>query len=92
MRFQKNNKEYIDFRDNSIKIQVGKAKFYFENLINANEELSKATNQVINENIDDIILELKPIIEDTIGSIVFSVTKRVFKNFSIDELFPIKAQ
>lgn len=90
-RVKKNNKEYIDFTQSNIKLQIGDGRFYFENLINGNEELSEATNKVINENIKEIIEELKPVIEETVGTVVFTVIKRVFSHFAVDDLFPTKS-
>lgn len=90
-RVTKNNKEYIDFNNNSVKIKVGDAQFYFSDLIKGNPEVSEQTNKVVNENIQAIIEELKPFIQETVGTVVFTVARRVFKNFSVDELFPSKS-
>lgn len=89
-RQTKNGKEHIIFDDNRITIDIGSGFFQFDDLFHNNPELTRTTNNVINQNIKEIINELKPLLEDTIGTIVFSVATRVFKRYPLDTLFPIE--
>lgn len=61
---------------------------YFDDLFHNNKELTETTNAVINENSEEILKELKPLVEETISTITFSIVKEVFDKFSVDELFP----
>lgn len=89
-RVTKNGKEHMNFDDNRISIDIGSGVFQFDDLFQNNPELTKTTNEVINQNIHEIIKELKPLLEDTIGSIVFSITTRIFKRYPLDTLFPLE--
>ncbi|XP_045471924.1 protein takeout-like [Harmonia axyridis] len=87
-RFIKNNKEYVNFNKNELKLNLGHPVMKFENLFGANEELNVQTNRIINENIESILEELSPVLNKVIKEFVFGLIGRVFDRFSLDELFP----
>lgn len=88
IRYIKGGKEHINFNKNSASIaEVGPSKFEFYDLFKGNPQLSEATNNIINENIIDIIDELKPGLEKTIEAVAVRIVDRVFKTFSVDDLF-----
>lgn len=60
---------------------------HFDNLFHNNKELTETTNQLINENYDEIIKEVKPLVEETILAITYTILQQVFHTFSLDELF-----
>lgn len=51
--------------------------------------LGDQTNRFINENWKDLMQETRPLIEDTVATIVLGILKPVFETFSVDELFPV---
>lgn len=82
-------KEYIIFDKIDIEVHIlGDAKMYFDNIFENSQELTVATNKAINENIKEIIAEMRPVIRKTIGEIVLSFVSSLFKRYSVDELFP----
>ncbi|XP_044752570.1 protein takeout-like [Coccinella septempunctata] len=87
-RYTKNNKEYMNFDKNELKLNVGRPILNFENLFGQNEELNVQTNRIINENIEGIIEELSPVLNKVISEFIFGLIGRIFARFSLEELFP----
>lgn len=83
----KGGKEYLAFDDKFLSLQLGKPIFQFDNLFRDNKELNDRTNQLFNENVIDLIEELRPIIDKIVTQFVFGIVERIFNKFSMDELF-----
>lgn len=83
-------KEYIIFDKIDIEVNLlpNGATAYFDNLFANSLELTRATNKAINDNISDILTEMRPVIRKTIGQIVLSFIGALFQRYSIEELFP----
>lgn len=60
----------------------------FENIFQGNKELTDQTNKIISENIEGIMMEVKPVFDDTVEEITLTILRNVFHRFSLDELFP----
>ncbi|XP_017780978.1 PREDICTED: uncharacterized protein LOC108565839 [Nicrophorus vespilloides] len=84
----KNNKNYFIFDNNTIDLDIGNIRFNFNNLFGKNEQLTKTTNQIINDNSKDFLQELLPLVKEVVASFVFPFASHVFKTFSLEELFP----
>jgi hypothetical protein len=85
--FTKKGKEYIGVENAKLDLNLGKPVFKFENLFRENRELNEQTNKIVNENVVEIIDELRPIIDQTVTEFVFGVITRIFNRFSMDDLF-----
>lgn len=83
-----NGKEYIVFDTIDLDVKLPGGRLYFADLFKGNPELTEHTNRIINDNVADILLDLKPVINKTIGDIILLLIKQVFERFSVDELFP----
>lgn len=59
----------------------------FSNLFKGDKALSEGTNQFLNENWQDILNELKPVLKKAIGSIINGVVSPVFNKFPYDQFF-----
>lgn len=81
-------KEYLVFDKIDLDLNLSNGHLYFADLFRGNPELTANTNRIINENIVDIINDLKPVINKTISDIVLLLIRQVFERFSVDELFP----
>lgn len=83
-------KEHIVFDkiDMEIHVMDDRAQLYFDNLFENNEELTRATNKAINDNMPEILAEMRPVIRKTVGDIVLSLVGSLFRRYSVDELFP----
>ncbi|VVC38449.1 Haemolymph juvenile hormone binding [Cinara cedri] len=86
---KKNNKTFIEIKENKVSLIIGAVKLRFNNLFNGNKELGDQTNRFINENWRDLMQEIKPLLEDTVATIVMGIFKPLLINFSMDDLFPI---
>lgn len=78
---------YIIFDDVDVELHVEDAQMYFENLFENSDELTRTTNKAINDNIREILDEMRPVIKKTVGEIVLSLVGSVFRRYSVDELF-----
>lgn len=83
-------KEYLSLDKIDVDVIVTDGKLYFAEVFKGNPELTENTNKVVNENIRDILSDLQPVINKTIGEIVLMLVRQVFDRYSIDELFPSK--
>ncbi|KAL1490573.1 hypothetical protein ABEB36_013243 [Hypothenemus hampei] len=86
--FNKKGKEYVRWEKEKIDINIGKINLIFERLFGDNTALNDQTNRVINQNIDGIIEELEPVIQEVVSNFVFNLINRLFAKYSISELFP----
>lgn len=86
--YPKNGKDHVKLDSYSIEVDVGKPHLQFDKIFGDNEELNIQTNKVINENISDLIVEVKPVVVDIIWQFVFGIVNRVFERYSFDDLFP----
>lgn len=82
-----NGKEHILFDQINVDVKLTNGKLYFADLFRENPELTEHTNRIVNENIADVLSDLKPVINQTIGDIILLLVKQVFERFSVDELF-----
>ncbi|XP_060518411.1 uncharacterized protein LOC132697136 [Cylas formicarius] len=85
----KQGKQYLVFPELDIEsIDFGQPNFHFYNLFKNNPELTEQTNKILNANMDQLLEDLRPTLETTIGKTVLEFVSRVFNRFSVDELFP----
>lgn len=87
-RYFKKGKEYINIKTKKLDLSLGKPVFYFDNFFRDNRELNEQTNKIINENILDILEELRPVVDQTVSEFIFGIVTRLFNRYSMDELFP----
>lgn len=88
-RFTRNGQEYASF--DKVKLDLGfgtNNSLVFENIFRGNKELTDQTNKIISENIEGIMMEVKPVFDDTVAQITLTILRGVFNRFSLDELFP----
>ncbi|XP_015370791.1 PREDICTED: protein takeout-like [Diuraphis noxia] len=86
---KKNHKNFFDIKQNKISLEIGTVKLHFSNLFNGNKQLGDHTNRFINDNWKDLKVEIKPLLEDTVSSIIIGIIKPVFETFSMDDIFPV---
>lgn len=59
----------------------------FDNLFNGDKVLGAGMNQFLNENWQDILNELKPVLKKAIGKIVKGLVNPIFSKFPYNDLF-----
>lgn len=88
-RYYQEDKSYLKLTETVIEnIDFGKPQFKFYDLFRNNPELTDQTNKILNANMEELLNDLRPTLEQTIGKTVLEFVGRVFAKFSIDELFP----
>lgn len=81
-------KEYLHFDKLNIKLTVGNTRFKLDNLFNGNPALGTLANDVINQNSDLFIEEIKPALEKSMSDIFTEAANNILNKFTFDELFP----
>lgn len=87
--YTRDGKDFVKLGNYKIDVDLGKPHLQFDNIFGDNEELNDQTNKTFNENITELIEELKPLIIEVISQFVFGIESRVFDRYSFDELFPL---
>lgn len=80
-------KEYLYFDNIDLDLTLDGGFLYLDNVIKNNPEISANTNKIIADNIDNIISELKPVIQKSFEEIIMGLLEKVMERYSIDELF-----
>ncbi|XP_066251415.1 uncharacterized protein [Euwallacea similis] len=71
-------------------IEVKNPKIHLDGLFGSNEELAAATNTAINNNVDVLFEELKPVIETAISEIMENLLiNTITSNIPYDDLYPV---
>ncbi|XP_066156554.1 uncharacterized protein [Euwallacea fornicatus] len=71
-------------------IEVENPKIHLDGLFGNNKELAAATNAAINDNVDVLFEELKPVVEATISEIMENLLiKSIINKIPYDELYPV---
>lgn len=88
-RIVKKGKEFVDFNKISLDLQFGERNsLVFEDIFRGNKELSDQTNKILSENVQAIMMEIKPVFHETVSQLVLGLLKGVFGRFSLEDLFP----
>lgn len=59
----------------------------FDNLFGGDKALGAGMNQFLNENWEDILNELKPVLKKAIGKIVKGLINPIFSKFPYNDLY-----
>lgn len=68
-------------------LKFGGGWLYFDDLFHGNKELSDRLSEIINNNILDVLEEIKPLIEHATGEVILNIIKGVFQRYAVEELF-----
>lgn len=89
-KVKRGNKTYVNFTTR-LTLQIGKSLLHLGNLFGENAAvLGEATNQVISENVDVFVDEIRPALEKSLAEKLTSITNSISSKFTYDELFPEK--
>ncbi|KAJ8953214.1 hypothetical protein NQ314_007379 [Rhamnusium bicolor] len=83
-----NGKDHLEFDKFNISIGSGGNYFHFGNLFQQDPIIGKATHDVINDNTDLFVNEIRPAVENSLAEIFTNVANIITKSFTYDELFP----
>ncbi|XP_052125480.1 protein takeout-like [Frankliniella occidentalis] len=85
----KKNKTYFGMEDMKFDVDVGHATIHMDNLFNGNKALGDTMNQFMSDNWKAVYSELKPVINEAVGTLLRDVAKKIFDKFPLEELFPM---
>ncbi|XP_044268677.1 uncharacterized protein LOC123013889 [Tribolium madens] len=88
----KKGKIYLESEKTKIYIDVGEVKSKMDGLFDGNEVLAKAADNVIKENLQDIIEEVKPAIEEVFTQIMEGILFKSVYRIPYDKLYPLHNQ
>lgn len=71
-----------------IYVDVETVKWRLGDLFKGNKELNDHINKVIEENIESLTDEIKPVVAETIKSIFLQFLNQVYDKFPLDVLYP----
>lgn len=83
-----NGREYLSVSDLYVEFNIGNAEVRLDDLFNGDRKLGEAMNNFLNENWRAVAAEIRPALEDTIGSIVQGITGRLFEAYTFEQLLP----
>ncbi|KAF7282498.1 hypothetical protein GWI33_002601 [Rhynchophorus ferrugineus] len=88
---EKNGEKHLKFGKFNIQLYLGKSTIHLDNLFSDNTStLSRATNEVVRENANLFVEEIKPVLEDSLAEKFSDIANIITSRFTYDELFPEK--
>lgn len=81
-------KEYLKFDKMHLKLYFGKSTIRLENLFRDDPVIAKATDEVIGENTELFLNEIKPILEKSLAEKFTDIANKLTLKFTYQELFP----
>ncbi|XP_046669012.1 protein takeout-like isoform X1 [Homalodisca vitripennis] len=84
---KRKGEEFLHLKMVKSRLTVGKATANFDNLFNGDKTLSKATNDFVNQNAQDIIEEIKPAVEAVVSMLIEDIGNKVLKTTPYKSLF-----
>ncbi|XP_068903387.1 protein takeout-like isoform X2 [Tenebrio molitor] len=87
-KVQKDGQEYLKFDKMRLKLHIGHSRISLGNLFHGDPVIGRATNDVINDNTDLFINEIKPVLENSLAEKFTDIANKITLKFTYKELFP----
>ncbi|KAK5638340.1 hypothetical protein RI129_012635 [Pyrocoelia pectoralis] len=85
---ERDNKNYLRFEDMKLNVVIGDVSILLDKLFEGNPTLSKATNDVINDNAQILFDEIKPNLLKSLERVFNDMANKITLTFEYEELFP----
>ncbi|XP_048521149.1 protein takeout-like [Dendroctonus ponderosae] len=86
-----NGQQHLQFRKFNLTLYIGHSAIHLGNLFaGQNPTLSSATNEVVRDNADLFVNEIKPVLENSLAQKFTDIANTITKRFTYQELFPDK--
>ncbi|XP_031331469.1 circadian clock-controlled protein-like [Photinus pyralis] len=85
---RREERNYLEFEDMKCTLVVGGVSVRLENLFESNPTLAKATNDVINDNVQVLFDEIKPGLLKALTRRFTEIANKITLAFTYEELFP----
>lgn len=87
-KINKEGSDYLKFDKMRLRLNIGKSTLHLGNLFNNDPLLGRATNDIVNENSDLFINEIKPVLENSLAEKFTDIANKITLKFTYNELFP----
>ncbi|XP_060518413.1 uncharacterized protein LOC132697137 [Cylas formicarius] len=85
---KKDGKQHLHFRKFGLKLSIGKSHLHLGNLFSDDAVLGRATNEVVRDNADLFVNEIKPVLENSLAQKFTDIANSITSTFAYEELFP----
>ncbi|XP_031333981.1 uncharacterized protein LOC116163993 [Photinus pyralis] len=85
---RREERNYLEFENMKCTLVVGGVSVRLENLFESNPTLAKATNDVINDNVQVLFDEIKPGLLKALTRRFTEIANKITLAFTYEELFP----
>lgn len=83
-----NGEEHLKFDKMRLRLYIGKSTLHLGNLFSNDPLLSRATNDIVNENSELFLQEIKPALENALAEKFTDIANKITLRFTYKELFP----
>lgn len=80
-------KKYFYCDEINLNLTLKVSSIYFDNIFKNNPEISARANKIIIDNVDSVVLELKPTLINTLKEVILGLLNNVMARYSVDDLF-----
>jgi len=87
-RILKEGKEHLRFDKMRLRLHIGQSRLSLGNLFRDDPVIGRATNDVINDNTDLFINEIRPVLENSLAEKFTEIANKITLQFTYKELFP----
>lgn len=87
-KVMRDGEEYLEFDKMKLKIFIGKAYLNLQNLFNNDPVLGRISNDIVNENAELFLNEIKPSLETSLSEKFTEIANKITLRFTYKELFP----
>ncbi|KAF5277752.1 hypothetical protein FQR65_LT03732 [Abscondita terminalis] len=84
----KNDQLHLIFNHVAVKVNIKSMSIYFYDLFEDNDDLTRAFNKAINDNIHELKEELDAITQKIVGDLITDYFNGIYEQFPIDTLYP----
>lgn len=85
---KQDGQDYLKFDRMKMRISLGNAKLHLGNLFSGGN-LGTITNDIINENTDVFLNEIRPSLENSLSEKFTEIANKITLKFTYQELFPL---
>ncbi|KAF5273564.1 hypothetical protein FQR65_LT04562 [Abscondita terminalis] len=87
-KIMQNNEEYLKFDKLHLRVEIGKTKIRLENLFNEDPLLKQLSDDLVNDNSEIFVNEIKPTLEIGLAEKFTEIANKITLKFTYKELFP----
>ncbi|XP_022911522.2 circadian clock-controlled protein daywake-like [Onthophagus taurus] len=86
---KKGGQEYLHIKESTHNVDIKNIYIYMHDLFRNNPEITANVNKAINENVDVLYEDFRPLLRETFSTIINEYTNRAYSQYPFDQLLPI---